>query len=326
MAEALPLKGEPPDRRTALTLTTLIGVAFLTFLPFVIYLTSTPYYLIVASRIIVYALAATSLDLILGYGEMVSFGHALYLTLGAYSVAIPSAYGITDVWIHLAIAIVSGCFVALLTGLVALRTRGVSFLMITLAFGQMIYFLFISLKQFGGDEGLNIKTGSRFGPVDIAGPYTLYAILACSLVALLLLKRRFAASVFGTVLRAAASNEARVEALGYPVFRYRLVACIIAGIVCSIAGVFLANITLFASPDYGTWDVSGTLMLMVALGGPGSTAGPVIGAAVLLLLEEVLKRFSAHWLGYFGVIVIALALFTTRGLAALFSSYSGHHS
>jgi branched-chain amino acid transport system permease protein len=276
-----------------------------------------PYVLIVATRIMIYAVAALSLNLVLGFAGMVSFGHAVFLTVGAYSVAIPAAFGLTNGPVQLLIAISASALFGLATGAIALRTRGVAFIMITLAFAQMVFFLVFSLKQFGGDEGLNIKISSQFGPVALGNTSVLYWATLLVLVAVLYGKARLVDSTVGMVLRGIKMNEERMKALGFPTFRYKLIAYVAASVVCGVAGFLLANLTMFASPSFGNWLVSGDLMLMVALGGPGTVAGPLLGAAALLIVEDLLKRLSVYWIGILGAIIIVTGLSAKRGLWGL---------
>ncbi len=189
--------------------------------------------------------------------------------------------------------------------------------MITLAFAQMVFFVVVSLKQFGGDEGLSIAVSSQFGAFALGNTKSLYYLTALLTAALLVCKARLIESTFGMVLRGSKANDERVRAFGFPTFRYKLIAYVIASSVCGIAGFLLANLTMFASPSYGSWMVSGELMLMVALGGVGTVGGPFMGAAALLLLEDILKRTSIHWMGMLGVIIVAAGMGAKRGLWGL---------
>ncbi|HET6182827.1 MAG TPA: branched-chain amino acid ABC transporter permease [Acetobacteraceae bacterium] len=272
------------------------------------------------TRIMIFGLAALSLDFILGYGGMVSFGHAAYLGIGSYAVGISVALGLTDGFAHLALAAGGSGLAALVIGFVALRTRGTTFIMLTLAFAQMIYFLCESLNQFGGDNGLNIPTHSDFGrwlPLD--DPRVLYYVTFAALAVFLLLGRRVVRSRFGLVIRAAKSNERRMAALGFPVFHYQLAAFVIAGTVCGVAGMLLANQTEFLAPAIMHWTRSGEIMMMVILGGRGTLVGPVVGAAIYLLLEQVLSGWTEHWQAVLGPILVAVVLLsrprTRRALA-----------
>ena len=294
------------------------GLALLVLLPAGAALADQPFYLTLVTRMLIFAIAALSLDLILGYGALISFGHAAYLGVGAYAVGILAHHGVNAAWIQWPVAIVGSALVAALIGLVSLRTSGVYFIMITLAFAQMLYFLGISLKAYGGDDGLTINARSDFGGViDLTSNVALYYVVLAVLLGFLLLGRRLVGSRFGMVIRGAKSNERRMRALGFPTVRYRLVAFVIAGTMCGLAGVLLANLTNFTSPAYMHWTRSGELMVMVILGGMGSLIGPIFGAFALLALEEVLSSYTQHWQFILGPILILIVLFARRGIYGL---------
>jgi branched-chain amino acid transport system permease protein len=285
-----------------------------------------PYYVTLVSRMLIYALAAASLNLILGYGGMVSLGHALYLGLGAYAVAILSFHGVASGWVHLVAAMAAAALVALLTGLVCLRTSGMAFIMITLAFAQMFYFLGVSLKQYGGDDGLGIARRSDFSPFfDLGSNTTLYYVALGLLGAFLYSSWRLVHSRFGMVLRGARSNERRMRALGFPVLRYRLAAYVLAGCVCALAGLMLANLAEFATPAYMAWTLSGELIVMVVLGGTGTVVGPLLGAVTLLSLEEMLPgvleslhpAWKQHWMLVLGPLIVLIVLLGRQGVYGL---------
>jgi branched-chain amino acid transport system permease protein len=267
------------------------------------------------TRILILAMAAVSLNLILGYGGMMSFGHAAYLGIGGYAVGILSFHGIENGLVHFGVAIAASAMVALAIGAVSLRTSGVYFIMITLAFSQMVYFLGVSLNQYGGDDGLNIRRPSEFGawlPLD--RPVVLYYVVFGMLAALLFIASRIVASRFGMVLQGARSNERRMAAIGFHVFRYRLAAFVIAGAMCGLAGALFANLTLFVSPSIMHWSRSGEIMVMVLLGGMGTLFGPVIGAALYLVFESVLSRVTEHWQAVLGPLLVVVVLFAKAGL------------
>jgi branched-chain amino acid transport system permease protein len=269
-------------------------------------------------RIMVFAIAAVSLSLILGYGAMVSFGHAAYLGLGAYSVAILAEHGIWDVTVSLPVTLaVCGLF-ALVTGAISLKTRGVYFIMITLAFGQMAYYTATSLSAYGGDDGLTM-----WGRTEILGSTALgdrtvfyYVVLGC-LLTCYLLARMIVASRFGRVLQGAKQSEMRLRAIGIDPYAYRLVAYVIAGMMAGLAGALLANAAEFVSPAYMSWHRSGELIVMVVLGGLGSLLGAIVGAASFLVLEEVLSHITQHWRLIFGPFLVLVVLFGRGGLISL---------
>ena len=268
------------------------------------------FYVDLCTRIVIFAIAAVSLDLILGYGGMVSFGHAAYLGIGSYAMGILSYYGFTNGFLHFGAAIAAAAVAALFIGWVSLRTSGVHFIMITLAFSQMIYFLCESPNQFGGDNGLNIPDHSNFGRlIDLDNATTLYYLAFACLLLSLLLASRLVESRFGMVVRGAKSNERRMAALGFPTFRYRLTAFVIAGAMGGLAGVLLANQTLFLSPSIMHWTRSGEIMMMVILGGMGTLFGPVAGAAVYLVLENLLSGITGHWQAILGPLLVLIVLF-----------------
>jgi branched-chain amino acid transport system permease protein len=285
-----------------------------------------PFYVTLVSRIMIFALAAVALNLILGYGALVSLGHALYIGVGAYAVGILSFHGITNGFAHLSVALGAGLLIALLTGLVCLRASGVAFIMITLAFAQMFYFLAVSLKQYGGDDGYALPTRSNFGALDLADNTVLYYVIFSSLVVVLFLFNRLVHARFGMVLRGCKSNERRMRALGFPTLTYKLIAYVISALVCVLAGVLLANLTRFVSPSYMHWTVSGDILLMAVLGGVGTVIGPVVGAVVWLSLEEVLSSFNIglpwgideftrnHWMAVLGLFVVVVTLTLKEGI------------
>jgi branched-chain amino acid transport system permease protein len=280
-----------------------------------------PFYIGLFARIMVFAIAALSLDLILGYGGLVSFGHAAYFGIGAYAVGILSYYGVTDGIAHFATAFFAAAIVALFIGFVSLRTSGVYFIMITLAFGQMVYFVGIGLNEYGGDDGLNIARHSNFGAaLDLDRPIVFYYFTYALLLLFLFLGSRVVRSRFGMLLQGVKSNERRMIALGFPTFRYKLAAFVMAGSVCGIAGALFANLTLFVSPSIMHWTRSGEIMMMVILGGLGSLVGPVFGAAVYLILESVLSRLTEHWQAVLGPLLILVVLFSKTGLYGLFAA------
>lgn len=282
------------------------------------------YILILLTRVMIFAIAALSLDLILGYGALVSFGHAAFLGIGAYAVGILMSHGIGEVTLHLAAALAASALFALVTGAISLRTKGVYFIMITLAFGQMAYFLATSLAPYGGDDGLTIATKSLvFGSDILERGYAFYYTVLGSLIATYSLLRAIVASRFGRVLRGTRENPVRMQAIGYDPFRYQLTAYVIAGTVCGFAGFLLANQTEFVSPAYMTWQRSGELIIMVILGGLGTLHGAIIGSAAFILLEEGLSRFTEHWKLIFGPMLVLLVLFVRGGILGIFKG--GRH-
>ncbi len=303
-----------PDVETGLGL--LVLLAFALF-PVSTLLGVSPYFESVAARIMIFAIAAISLDFILGYGAMVSFGHAAFLGLGAYAVGILARHGLGDLALQLPVAVVSCALFALVTGAISLRTKGVYFIMITLAFGQMAFFFMVSLSTYGGDDGLTIPARSTlFGLPVLENDRAFYYVVLAFLAAAFLLTRVMVASRFGRVIRGTRDNAVRMNAIGFSPYPYQLTAYVIAGAMAGVAGVLLANATEFVSPAYMAWQRSGELIVMVVLGGMGTITGGMLGATVLLLLEEWLPAWSQHWKIALGVILILLVLHARGGLVA----------
>ncbi|HEX6529309.1 MAG TPA: branched-chain amino acid ABC transporter permease [Burkholderiales bacterium] len=295
-----------------------VTLALLIALPPVVQVIGQPFYIDLVRRIMILAIAAVSLNLILGYGGMVSFGHAAYLGIGAYAVGILGFYGITSGWAHGALAIGASALVALAIGAVSIRTSGIYFIMITLAFTQMLYYLGISLEEFGGDDGMRLRSKSEFGGlVDLRDPVEFYYLTLALMMLSVFLVFRLVNSRFGMVLRACKSNEARTRAIGFSPYPYRLAAFVIAGAMCGLAGALYANHTNYIVPGLMSWQQSGDIMFMVILGGMASTAGPVLGTFALLLVEEVLKGWTEHWQVWLGPLLVLSVIFFRRGLAGI---------
>jgi branched-chain amino acid transport system permease protein len=274
-----------------------------------------PFLLDLALRTMILATAAVSLNLILGYGGMISFGHAAYIGLGAYAIGIPAYYGEYSGWIQLPVAIGAGALFALVTGYICLRTKGVYFIMITLAFAQMAYFAFVSIEEYGGDDGLVIDMRSRFsGVIDLEGSLEFYYVTFAFLIGALCLVSRIVNSRFGMVIQGAKDNEARMQSLGFDTFRHRLACYVIAGAMASAAGWLMGNYNYFFSPEMMGWKHSGELIFMVVLGGAGSLFGPVLGAIALIILEELLSGWTVYWPMTLGAILITVVLFARGGL------------
>jgi branched-chain amino acid transport system permease protein len=273
-------------------------IVMLALLPVYATLSGNTFLMTLFTRILILAIAAVSLNLIMGFGGMVSFGHAAYLGIGGYVVGILAKEGIDSGFVQWPLAlIVSGLF-GLGVGALSLRTRGVYFIMITLAFAQMVYYIAIGLQRYGGDDGLTIHTRSQFGGlIDLSNRTLFYYLCFVLLLGTVYLVYRMINSRFGLVIQGARSNERRMRAIGFPTFRYKLVCFTIAGVLCGLSGVLLANHTNFISPAMMHWTRSGDLIVMVVLGGMGTVFGPVIGAIALLVLEEtlpILVGFGSH--------------------------------
>ncbi len=280
------------------------------------------FYVGMASRLLIFALAATSLNLLLGFGGMVSMGHAAYLGAGAYTVGILMHHGVMSAWVSWPAALLVGAVLAFLIGLVSLRTKGVYFIMITLAFAQMIYFVFVGLKEYGGEDGLSMPQRSATGILDLAADTSFYYVVLGLTCVSMFFVYRLVNSHFGRVLQAVKQNEIRMEAIGYPVFRYKLVCFVITGALASLAGALLANQNMMVSPSLVHWTQSGSLMVMVILGGTGYFFGGAVGAVVMLVLEEVLSAYTIHWQLIVGAILLGVVLMLPHGLASLFQRFN----
>jgi branched-chain amino acid transport system permease protein len=293
--------------------------------PLVMHAMDQHFYISFATRILIYAMAAASLNLILGYGGMVSFGHAAFFGAGAYIVGILAFEGVTSLWIAWPGAIAVAALAALVIGAISLRTRGVYFIMITLAFAQMMYYVFVSLKAYGGDDGLSLPSRSTGLGVSLSNDFVWYYLVLAELAGVLYLLHRLLRSRFGRVIEAIRENETRATALGYPVYRYKLLCFVISGAIAGLAGALIANQTSYVGPALLHWVQSGTLMIMVILGGVGRFWGGPVGAAVLLALEELfsgsplLGPYSLHWQLPVGVILLAVVLFAPQGIAGAFA-------
>jgi len=283
------------------------------------------FYIAFATRVLIYAMAAASLNLVLGYGGMVSFGHAAFFGAGAYVVGIFAAEGVRSLWIAWPAAILVAALAALLIGAISLRTRGVYFIMITLAFAQMMYYVFVSMKAYGGDDGLSMPGRSTGLGLELRNDFVWYYLVLGLLMIVLYLLHRLLGSRFGRVIEAIRENETRATAIGYPVYRYQLLCFVISGAIAGLAGALIANQTSYVGPALLHWVQSGTLMIMVILGGVGRFWGGPVGAGVLLALEELfsgsslLGAYSLHWQLPVGIILLAVVLFAPWGIAGAFA-------
>jgi len=297
------------------TIVVIITFLFLAIVPYIASITEVPFYLDLGRRMMILAIGALSLNLIMGYGGMISFGHAVFLGIGAYVVGICAEHEVVSGFIQWPLALLTSGVFALIFGAISLRTRGVYFIMITLALAQMMYFLGVSLDRYGGDDGLPLAEPSYFsGLIDLSEKNSLYYLVFALLLLCLWVCKRLVNSRFGMVIQGARSNEARMEAIGFPTYRYKLTAFVIAGVMAGLAGVLLANHTDFVNPDMMHWTRSGDLIIMVLLGGMGSLAGPIVGALVFILLEEALSGITEYWQLIFGPFLILVVLFARGGL------------
>ncbi len=313
-----PLEHAPVSRLNGRTAFIVVMLATLALLPVYTTLTGDSFVMTLFTRVLILALGAVSLNLIMGYGGMVSFGHAAYLGIGGYAVGILAKEGIGSGFVQWPVAIAVSALYALVVGALSLRTRGVYFIMITLAFAQMIYYVAIGLERYGGDDGLTIYQRSGFGGlIDLNNKTVFYYLCFALLMAGIYLVSRLINSRFGLVIRGTRSNERRMRAIGFPTFRYKLVCFVIAGALCGLAGALLANHTSFISPALMHWTRSGDLIVMVVLGGLGSLFGPLIGAVAFLLLEEVLSRVTEYPDLILGPVLLLVAIYLHGGIEGL---------
>jgi branched-chain amino acid transport system permease protein len=283
------------------------------------------YLLSIGTRIVIWSIAAVSLNMILGYGGLVSFGHAMFFGIGGYAVGILSAEGISSGWIQWPVALLAATAWAVVIGALSLRTRGLYFIMITLAFAQLVYYVGSGLEAYGGDDGLNISRSRFPGLIDLRDKASFYWLCFALLCASLWFCGRYANSRFGLVIRGAKSNELRMTALGFPVFRYRLAAFTISGAFGGLAGILLANEGAYISPAMMSWMKSGDLIVIVVLGGMGTLFGPLYGTIAFFVLEEALppilnlahKGWGEYWMIVFGPLLVLIALYARGGIDSL---------
>lgn len=293
----------------------IVSFLILAALPMLTEAIDEPFYVDLMARVMIFSIAAMSLDFILGYGAMISFGHALYLGLGTYAVGILAYYEVTNGWLQLLVCVSGTAFIAFILGLISLRTSGIYFIMITFALAQMFYFLGISLEAYGGDDGLPIDSRSEFFSFfDLNEAWNMYYLILGTLVVTTIVLWKIINSRFGMVVRGSHSNDDRMQAIGFPTMKYRLAAFVIAGVVCGLAGFLLGNLTEFLTPEYMHWFRSGELMIMVMVGGMGTLFGPLFGAFAYLMVEDFLANFTEYWQFYFGPMLIVLVLFAKQGL------------
>jgi branched-chain amino acid transport system permease protein len=305
------------------TAVTALVIAGLLLLPLYSAISGNIFVLTLFTRIVIFALAAASLNLIMGYGGMMSFGHAAYLGIGGYAVGILAHEGIGSGFIQWPVALAASALFALVIGALSLRTRGVYFIMITLAFAQMAYYVASGLSRYGGDDGLTVYKRSDFGGlINLSSRVQFYYLCLGCLFGGIYLIWRIVNSRFGMVVQGVRSNEQRMQAIGFPANRYRLVCFVIAGTICGLAGALLANNTDFISPAVMYWTRSGDLMVMVVLGGMGSLFGPMIGAIVFLVLEEFLSQITEYWALIMGPLLLLIVLFGRGGIMGVLGRLS----
>jgi len=308
---------------SALTVRNIVVCALLValaLLPAYVKITGNIFVLTLFTRIVILGLAAVSLNLMLGFGGMMSFGHAAYLGIGGYAVGILAHEGIYSGLVQWPVALLASAVFALVVGALSLRTRGVYFIMITLAFAQMAYYIIAGLARYGGDDGLTIYKRSQFlAPLDLTNKVQFYYVCVALLFGAIYLVHRLVNSRFGLVVQGSRSNDLRMRAIGFPTYRYRLTCFVIAGTLGGLAGALIANNTDFVSPSMMYWTRSGDLIIMVVLGGMGSVVGPLIGAVALLVLEELLSGITEYWQIILGPLLLLVVLFARGGIDGLLS-------
>ena len=280
-----------------------------------------PFWNDVVMRIMLLGMAAMGLNIVFGFGGMVSFGHAAFMGIGAYCAGISQYYGIDNGWYQLLLSVLICGVLGVVIGFLALRTSGIYFIMITLAFAQMLYFFVVSLEQFGGDDGL-IMDRSDFIFIDQYEPLRLYYLIFFTLAIVSIMLMLLIRSRFGVILQAIKSNENRVEAMGLNPLKFKITGYVISAIICGISGCLFASWQEFVSPDIMHWTRSGDLMIIIILGGLTYLAGPLVGAIVFLLLEEflpdllhiIMPSIAENWMVIFGPLLIVVVLFGKGGL------------
>ncbi len=295
-----------------------------------------PFYITLATRMAILALAAVGLNFILGLGGLVSFGHAAFFGIGGYAAGIlathafnqePLLFGLSGTNQMLAIwlvALVASALVALLIGLVSLRTAGVYFIMITLAFAQMIYYFAISWPAYGGEDGLSIYVRNAFPGVNTLDPMSFFLICYVLLMLFLGVFAVLRDSRFGAALQAARQNPVRLAAVGVDPFRIRLAAFVISGMITGLAGALFADLNRFVSPSMLSWHMSGELIVLIILGGTGRLFGPVAGAMLYIVFEYFLGGITERWQFFLGLILLAVVLFARGGLIGLLAGKVRH--
>lgn len=313
---------------TERALNTLIALILLT-VPLLAWIVDEPFIITLATKVAILALAAVGLNLALGHGGLVSLGHATFFGLGGYTMGILASHAQTYtpllespillegsnsmpmIWLS---AIVISATVALVVGLLSLRTTGVYFIMVTLAFGQMFYYFAISWPAYGGEDGLSIYVRNRFPGLNTLDPIQFFAICYCLLMIVIFFMARLNKAPFGLALNAARQNSERVQTVGISAYRLQLLAFTLSGAITGLAGALYADLNRFISPTMFSWQTSGEIMVFVILGGVARLFGPVAGAAIFISLEHVLGGLSEFWHIYLGAVLLLVVLFAKGGL------------
>ena len=321
---ALPSDARTLHRRSWQILPGLVVVGLIAA-PLLAWWLDNSHILTVAQRIVIFGIAAVGLNLILGFGGLVSLGHAAFMGIGSYAVGILAFHGWGSGWLQLVVALAASAVGALIIGALSLRTRGVYFIMVTLAFAQMVYFVGVGLAPYGGDDGMTIDNRSNFGSwLNFDDNLVFYVVSLLCLAASALLVYAMTRSPFGLVLKGAAQNERRVVAMGYALYHYQLVAFVVSGVLCGLAGFLLANQNNFVSPATMHWVRSADLVIMIILGGLGSVLGPLVGAVVLMLAEDVLSSWTHYWQAVLGVLLFLAIRYAPGGLSGIMPGRGRH--
>ena len=275
------------------------------------------YYTRFATQIAIYGMAALSIDLLLGYTGLITFGQAALFGVGAYACGMLTVMGVTSAWINWPLSVLVAMAFALAIGSLSIRTRGFQFIMVTLAFAQMVYYLAQSLRSWGGDDGFTVPARNDLGFLALGNHLTFYYVVLTILIGVMYLCHRLVGSEFGRVIQGIRDNERRVAAIGLQPYPYKLVIFVIAGGVAGLAGALMANHARFVSPSSLSWQLSGEMLAMVILGSARSLIGPIIGAAFFLAFREVLATYTEHWMAVFGPLIVARVILMKDGIWGL---------
>jgi branched-chain amino acid transport system permease protein len=267
------------------------------------------YYTRLATQIAIFGMVALSVDLLVGYAGLLTFGQAAFFGMGAYVTGVLTVNGVTSAFVVWPLAVAAAGLCALLIGALALRTSGFQFIMVTLAFAQMIYYFWLSLRQFGGENGFPLPARNNFGGLfDIENHVVFYYLVLTLLIIVVVVSLRIVGSQFGMVIQGGRDNLRRLAAIGFPPFRYRLVVFCISGAIAGLAGALLANHTTHISTELLSWQQSGNFLAMVILGSSGTLIGPVFGAAVFVFFQQIVSDWTQHWLLFFGLLIVVRIL------------------
>ena len=310
----------------------LVLAVLLVAVPVGAFLVDQPYILTLATRVVILGMAGIGLNLVLGYGGLVSFGHAAYFGAGGYVAGILAhhalnadpiiefpfiIHGTAEMLVIWPFAMLAGALLALCIGFLSLRTSGVYFIMITLAFAQMLYYFSVSWPSYGGEDGLPIYVRSSFPGVSTMQPLPFFGICLTLLFLVIWLTSRVINSHFGMALQAARQNPGRAASVGVEVFRTRLTAFVISGAIAALAGALFTELYRFVSPTMFNWHTSGEIIVFVILGGVARLYGPIVGAACFVLLEQVLGGMTEHWQFWLGMGLVIVVLFAKGGIIGL---------